>query len=94
MKVNEAFLYLSFGNRLAWGLRVLKHGTPLRRFGGKLMRRIGLLSQAAAMAVMFSWGANGAAVGLKEHSADAMASAYAGAAATQSDASYLVYNPA
>ena len=73
---------------------MLKHGTLLRRFRGKLMRRIGLLSLAAAMAVMFSGAANGAAFGLKEHSADAMASAYAGAAATQSDASYLVYNPA
>jgi long-chain fatty acid transport protein len=36
----------------------------------------------------------GAGYGLKEHSADAMAAAYAGAAATSSDASYLAYNPA
>lgn len=36
----------------------------------------------------------GAGYGLKEHSADAMAAAYAGAAATQTDASYLAYNPA
>ncbi|HEX4304012.1 MAG TPA: outer membrane protein transport protein [Rhizomicrobium sp.] len=35
-----------------------------------------------------------AGYGLKEHSADAMAAAYAGAAATDSDASYLAYNPA
>jgi len=35
-----------------------------------------------------------AGYGLKEHSADAMSAAYAGAAATGSDASYLAYNPA
>lgn len=35
-----------------------------------------------------------AGYGLKEHSADAMAAAYAGAAATGTDASYLAYNPA
>ncbi|MBL6854382.1 MAG: outer membrane protein transport protein [Alphaproteobacteria bacterium] len=35
-----------------------------------------------------------AGYGLKEHSADAMSAAYAGAAATDSDASYLAYNPA
>lgn len=35
-----------------------------------------------------------AGYGLKEHSADAMAAAYAGAAATDRDASYLAYNPA
>src|ERR1700752_2219818 len=35
-----------------------------------------------------------AGVGLKEYSADAMAAAYAGAAASDSDASYLAYNPA
>ena len=35
-----------------------------------------------------------AGFGLKEHSADAMAAAYAGAAATGTDASYLAYNPA
>src|SRR5579864_2867489 len=38
--------------------------------------------------------AQAAGYGLKEHSADAMAAAYAGAAATDSDASYLAYNPA
>jgi long-chain fatty acid transport protein len=58
------------------------------------MRRIGLFSLAAAAAALHSGAVEGAAFGLKEHSADAMASAYAGAAATQSDASYLVYNPA
>jgi len=45
----------------------------------------------------FGLGAGPAAAagfGLKEHSADAMAAAYAGAAATDSDASYLAYNPA
>ena len=36
----------------------------------------------------------GAGYEVKEHSADAMAAAYAGAAATGSDASYLAYNPA
>ena len=35
-----------------------------------------------------------AGYGLKEHSADAMSAAYAGAAATDTDASYLAYNPA
>ncbi|HEY4940372.1 MAG TPA: outer membrane protein transport protein [Rhizomicrobium sp.] len=46
---------------------------------------------------LFALGASpalGAGYGLKEHSADAMAAAYAGAAATSSDASYLAYNPA
>lgn len=38
--------------------------------------------------------ARGAGYGLKEHSVDAMAAVYAGAAATQTDASYLAYNPA
>lgn len=58
------------------------------------MRRIGLYCLAIAAAGLFPGAAAGAAFGLKEHSADAMAAAYAGAAATQSDASYLVYNPA
>ena len=58
------------------------------------MRRIGLLSLAVALVAFSAEAANAAAFGLKEHSADAMAAAYAGAAATQSDASYLVYNPA
>ena len=35
-----------------------------------------------------------AGYGLKEHSADAMGTAYAGAATTGTDASYLAYNPA
>ena len=38
--------------------------------------------------------ASAAGYGLKEYSADAMAVAYAGAAATGTDASYLAYNPA
>jgi long-chain fatty acid transport protein len=46
-----------------------------------------LLTMAAAPAFA-------AGYGLKEHSADAMSAAYAGAAATDSDASYLAYNPA
>jgi long-chain fatty acid transport protein len=58
------------------------------------MRRTGLLSVGAFTAVLISSAAQGAAFGLKEHSADAMSAAYAGAAATDSDASYLVYNPA
>ncbi|MBS0470617.1 MAG: outer membrane protein transport protein [Proteobacteria bacterium] len=45
-------------------------------------------------AVLASGPAMGAGFGLKEHSADAMAAAYAGAAATDRDASYLAYNPA
>lgn len=58
------------------------------------MRRTGLLSVGALAAALFSGAAHGAAFGLKEHSADAMSAAYAGSAATESDASYLVYNPA
>ena len=38
--------------------------------------------------------ANAAGYALREHSADAMGTAYAGSAATSSDASYMVYNPA
>src|SRR5476651_391387 len=56
------------------------------------MRSIGWMIFAAA-----AWTATpafAAGYGLKEHSADAMAAAYAGAAATQTDASYLAYNPA
>jgi len=56
------------------------------------MRPIGWMIFAAA-----AWTATpafAAGYGLKEHSADAMAAAYAGAAATQTDASYLAYNPA
>ena len=58
------------------------------------MRLTGLVSVGAVSAALFSDVAHGAAFGLKEHSADAMSAAYAGAAATESDASYLVYNPA
>ncbi len=49
------------------------------------------------LVLAFVWGASpalGAGYGLKEHSADAMAAAYAGAAAGDRDASYLAYNPA
>jgi long-chain fatty acid transport protein len=56
------------------------------------MRRTMILAAAwAACAVSPAFAAG---YGLKEHSADAMAAAYAGAAATDRDASYLVYNPA
>jgi len=58
------------------------------------MRRTGLVSVGAISVALFSATAHGAAFGLKEHSADAMSAAYAGAAASESDASYLVYNPA
>jgi long-chain fatty acid transport protein len=56
------------------------------------MSRIGLLTLVAT--TMITSSALAAGFGLKEHSADAMATAYAGAAATGSDATYLVYNPA
>jgi len=49
---------------------------------------------AAAAAALAATPALAAGYGLKEHSADAMATAYAGAAATDTDASYLAYNPA
>jgi len=55
-------------------------------------RAIGLTFLAVVAGTTTS--AVGAGYGLKEHSADAMAAAYAGAAATQTDASYLAYNPA
>jgi len=58
------------------------------------MRRFGLYITAAVAVVLLSGPALGASYAIKEHSADAMASVYAGAAATQSDASYLPYNPA
>ena len=58
------------------------------------MRLAGLVSVGAVSVALFCGAAHGAAFGLKEHSADAMSAAYAGAAATESDASYLVYNPA
>ncbi len=50
-----------------------------------------------ALAFVLACGASpalAAGYGLKEHSADAMAAAYAGAAASDRDASYLAYNPA
>ncbi|MBV9046244.1 MAG: outer membrane protein transport protein [Alphaproteobacteria bacterium] len=56
-----------------------------------------MLSLRIALSTLFTCvalPALGAGYGLKEHSADAMAAAYAGAAATSSDASYLAYNPA
>ena len=55
------------------------------------MRRIDLLSFLAG--ALFSTSAFAAGFGLKEHSTDAMAAVYAGAAATGTDATYLVYNP-
>src|SRR5258708_30517814 len=58
------------------------------------MRRIGLYIAAAGAAAVFSAPALAASYGIKEHSADAMAAVYAGAAATESDASYLPSNPA
>ena len=56
----------------------------MRRLTGAFL---GLFALAASPAFA-------AGYGLKEHSADAMAAAYAGAAATDSDASYMAYNPA
>jgi long-chain fatty acid transport protein len=52
---------------------------------------------AGAISIVFacvSAPALGAGYEVKEHSVDAMAAAYAGAAATGSDASYMAYNPA
>src|SRR3569832_1384246 len=52
---------------------------------------------SVALSILFTLAAApavAAGYGLKEHSADAMAAAYAGAAATDSDAGYLAYNPA
>jgi len=56
------------------------------------MRKTGIAILALVM--MVAAPALGAGYGLKEHSADAMAAAYAGSAATGTDASYLAYNPA
>jgi long-chain fatty acid transport protein len=60
--------------------------------------RNAILTAAAVLAlaaqIFAASGALAAGYGLKEHSADAMATAYAGAAATDTDASYLAYNPA
>lgn len=58
------------------------------------MRRIGLYIPAILAAALHSSSVLGASYAIKEHSADAMAAVYAGAAATESDASYLPYNPA
>jgi long-chain fatty acid transport protein len=56
------------------------------------MRKYGLVLVAAcALAPQL---ANAAGYALREHSADAMGAAYAGSAATGTDASYMVYNPA
>ena len=52
------------------------------------------LLPAAALIALAATPALAAGYGLKEHSADAMAAAYAGAAASDHDASYLAYNPA
>lgn len=61
----------------------------LRSAGGALPRMLPGLCLLCAIAP-----ALGAGYGLKEHSADAMAAAYAGAAAGDRDPTYLVYNPA
>jgi long-chain fatty acid transport protein len=60
------------------------------------MCRVGIviLVLVTATATATAVPALGAGYGLKEHSADAMAAAYAGSAATGTDASYLAYNPA
>jgi long-chain fatty acid transport protein len=51
----------------------------------------GLMAAACVLAPQFAFSAGFA---LREHSADAMGSAYAGASATATDSSYLAYNPA
>jgi long-chain fatty acid transport protein len=61
---------------------------------GKNLMRTAILAAATAVAFASATPALAAGYGLKEHSADAMAAAYAGAAATDTDASYLAYNPA
>ena len=68
----------------------MTHTTSTRR--GRARHKI-----ACALLLVCAAGASpalGAGYGLKEHSADAMAAAYAGAAAGDRDASYLAYNPA
>ena len=57
-----------------------------------LMRRPAALALCCLVASAAPAAAAG--YGLKEHSADAMAAAYAGAAASDRDASTMVYNPA
>ncbi len=54
----------------------------------------GLRSIAAILLMGAATPALAAGYGLREHSVDAMGVAYAGAAASDSDASYLAYNPA
>jgi len=49
---------------------------------------------AAIFTVVGATAAQAAGYALKEESTDAMGAAYAGAAATEKDASYLIYNPA
>ena len=61
------------------------------------IRKIHVRRLTVAISILFTFAATqafAAGYGLKEHSADAMSAAYAGAAATDSDASYLAYNPA
>jgi long-chain fatty acid transport protein len=48
----------------------------------------------AALCILAPQSLLAAGYGLREHSADAMGTAYAGSSATGSDASYLAYNPA
>jgi long-chain fatty acid transport protein len=57
----------------------------------KLRRVVSFGTLVAVLGAAPAWGAG---FGLKEHSADAMAAAYAGAAATDRDAGYMAYNPA
>jgi long-chain fatty acid transport protein len=52
------------------------------------------LRLATVFVVAGTVSAQAAGYGLKEKSVDAMGAAYAGAAATEKDASYLIYNPA
>ena len=52
---------------------------------------VGLVAAACALAPQLAFAAG---YGLREHSADAIGAAYAGASATTTDASYLAYNPA
>ncbi len=49
---------------------------------------------AAILVIAGAASAHAAGYALKEESADAMGAAYAGSAATEKDASYLIYNPA
>jgi len=80
-------MYLKDSARSA---RMLRRG-PGERIFQTTARPVGLLT---FVVTMLAGPAQGAGYGLKEHSVDAMAAVYAGAAATQTDASYLAYNPA